>query len=87
MGHLFAILMHPLTGHPNRHPPLVVDIPKPCFRLQVGMLLEAGTVLALDNDIGLFPASLNITVPDAIMNKDVVLSVRMELWRAIRHGF
>ena len=61
---LLLVLVRPLPGNLDGDPALFVDVSQPCLRLEVGVLLVRGVVLALDNDLRLGKGVLHISLAD-----------------------
>ncbi len=86
MGDLLLVLMRPLAGDLDRQPSFVVDVGHPRLGLQVGVLLDRGVILALDDDVGGAEGGVGIALANPVVAEDVAVAIGEEQRRAGGQG-
>ena len=79
MGDLLLILPRPLPGRHDRYPALVIYVGQARLRLEVGVFLGRGIVLALDDHVGLGPTGLHIPLAYLVVADAVTFHI-VEFW-------
>ncbi len=68
---LLLVLPRPLSGHHHCDPTLVVDVGQTRLRLQIGVLLSRGSILAFHNDVRCLPPGIHVALADLVMADEI----------------